>query len=194
MICYSWAAVSTPPYERLPPFSTPHDPRAGVQRENGIGPYIPYESLGTGPLAEKQFSCTIPGCTALRSREATRTKRCSGTAHESSVNTPYLDTLVTFLWYDLLISGGLRSVGGGTSLPRVTTLSFPPLFLVCNTLLLNGGARGSRPVRWAGCRKVEPQSHPTAARWLIQGEPNVRHKPVDRSADRVHTSPPLTGR
>ena len=94
---------------------------------------------------------------------------------------PYFDTLVTFLWYDLLISGGLRSVGWGTSLPRVTTLSFPPLFLVCNTLLLNGGARTSlpatsgsaccAPVRWAsalgGC-KVEPQSHPTAARWLTR--------------------------
>ena len=78
-------------------FLYPHDPRAGVQRENGTGAYIPCESLGTGLLAEKQFSCTIPGCTALCSREATHTKCCSGTAHEKSVNTPYFDTLVTFL-------------------------------------------------------------------------------------------------
>src|SRR5918994_1217718 len=49
---------------------------------------------------------------------------------------PYFDTLVTFLWYDLAISGGLRSrsVGWGTSLPRVTTLSFLPLFLVLSCM------------------------------------------------------------
>ena len=182
MICYSWAAVSTPPYERLPPFSTPHDPRAGVQRENGTGAHIPCESSGTGPLAEKQFWCTIPSCTALCSRGATAQKTVREQRTRARSTRPYFDTLVTFLWYDLLISGGLRSVGWGTSLPRVTTLSFPPLFLVCNMLLLNGGARTSlpatggsaccAPVRWAsalgGCRKVEPQSYPTAARWLTR--------------------------
>src|ERR687890_1917664 len=63
---------------------------------------------------------------------------------------PHFDTLVTFLWYDLVISGGLRSVGWGTSLPRVTTLSFPPLFRVCNTLFLSGGARNTRSRPWRG--------------------------------------------
>jgi hypothetical protein len=138
----------------------------------------------------------------LKRGHRTKTVREQRTRNRST--RPYFDTLVTFLWYDLLISGGLRSVGWGTSLPRVTTLSFPPLFRVCNTLFLSGGARNTRsrpwrgamftPVRWAGCRKVEPQSHPPAARWLTQGEPNVRHEPVDSSADRAHTSPPLTGR
>ena len=150
MICYSWAAVSTPPYERLPPFSTPHDPRAGVQRENGTGAYIPCESSGTGPLAEKQFWCTIPSCTALCSRGATAQKTVREQRTRNRSTRPYFDTLVTFLWYDLLISGGLRSVGWGTSLPRVTTLSFPPLFLVCNALLLNGGARTTRGRPWLG--------------------------------------------
>src|ERR671916_2599852 len=156
VICYSWAAVSTPPYERLPPFSTPHDPRAGVQRENGSGAYIPFESSGTGPLAEKQLWCTIPSCTALCSRGATAQKTVREQRTRARSTRPYLDTLVTFLWYDLLISGGLRSVGGGASLPRVTTLSFPPLFLVCNTLLLNGGARTMRGRPWRGARVVPP--------------------------------------
>src|ERR671916_1652522 len=93
----------------LPPMI--HEP--GVQRENGTGAYIPYEGLGTGLLAEKQFSCTIPSCTALRSREATHTKAFREQHTSNRSTRPYFDTLVTFMWYDLLISGGLRSVGWG---------------------------------------------------------------------------------
>lgn len=208
MICYSWAAVSTPPYERLPPFSTPHDPRAGVQRENGTGAYILARVWAPAFSRRSNFRAQsrVARPRAQAKPPAQNAVREQRTRNRST--RPYFDTLVTFLWYALLISGGLRSVGWGTSLPRVTTLSFPPLFLVCNTLLLNGGARNTRgrpwrgarfaPVRWAsalgGCRTVESQSHPPAARWLTQGEPNVRHEPVDRSADCVHTSPPLTGR
>jgi hypothetical protein len=65
-----------------------HERVASVK--NGAGAYIPYESLGTGFLAEKQFWCTIPSCMALHSRKATRTKSRLGTAHEKSANTPLL--------------------------------------------------------------------------------------------------------
>jgi hypothetical protein len=134
-----WAAVSTPPYERLPPFSTPDDPRAGGQRKKGPVPISLTRVWAPAFSRRSNFgaqSRAARSCTQERppARKAVREQRT-----RNRPTRPYFDTLVTFLWYDLAISGGLRSVGWGTSLPRVTTLSFPPYFLVCNTLLLNGG-------------------------------------------------------
>jgi hypothetical protein len=150
VICYSWAAVSTPPYERLPPFSTPHDPRAGVQRENGTGAYILARVWAPAFSRRSNFRAQsrVARPRAQAKPPAQNAVREQRTRNRST--RPYFDTLVTFLWYALLISGGLRSVGWGTSLPRVTTLSFPPLFLVCNALLLNGGARNTRSRPWLG--------------------------------------------
>ena len=150
VICYLWAAVSTPPYERLPPFSTPDDPRAGGSVKTGPVPIYPTRVWAPAFSRRSNFGAQSQvgrPCTQEKppAQNAVREQR---TRNRST--RPYFDTLVTFLWYDLLISGGLRSVGWGTSLPRVTTLSFPPLFLVCNTLLLNGGARNTRSRPWRG--------------------------------------------
>ena len=49
VICYLWAAVSTPPYERLPPFSTPDDPRAGGQRKKWGRCLYPLREFGHRP-------------------------------------------------------------------------------------------------------------------------------------------------
>src|SRR5919107_3983184 len=131
-------------------FFYPHDPRAGGQRENETGAYIPCESVGHRPSRGEATLVHNPELHGLVLKRGHPHKNRSGTAHERSVNTSHFDTLVTFLWYDPLISGGLRSVGWGTSLPRVATLSFPPLFRVCNTLFLSGGARNTRSRPWRG--------------------------------------------
>ena len=114
-------------------FFYPHDPRAGGQRENETGAYIPCESVGARHSRGEAILVHNPELHGLVLKRGHPHKNRSGTAHERSVNTSHFDTLVTFLWYDPLISGGLRSVGWGTSLPRVATLSFPPLFLVSVT-------------------------------------------------------------